>query len=300
MALFSSEFKKLGSNMNTSLWKQVELFVSSLSEFKTFEKVDYNFYLIGIISRIKDKLSQIDAPESTEIWKKIEGLCDGLFSNIVNNTPTDKFSSLFTEAIEEVSDSDDIPIRPSLKLISAMYVLAQEYSQISEDNSNYNIFITDWMRSNFVDIKNKWIRNKLVSELVDAYKSTKSTKEEGNLAENEDKQEEEVPEQKDAEEENGWDDEFDIAEVEEDKSVEEEKLEQAQESEANGKSPVKRSESLSFSVNYLFLLQFCNDAIDKSTLKQLVSVDDSILDIVIQGVTSYYKSNKNVYLPLSL
>ncbi|RLV92559.1 hypothetical protein JA1_003073 [Spathaspora sp. JA1] len=223
--LFDDEFNKLQKMMNDSLWRQVDMFVDSLAGLIS-DQVEDNFYLIGIIGRLKEKLDV-----NRDIWEKIDKLCIELFESIVENITSEEFTDLFGQAIEEQEEQEeqeDLPVfRPSLKMISAMYVLAKEYSKYD----NTGVIIIDWMKSNFTNIKNNWMKEKLISQLVQAH---------------------------------------------------------------------QESQDITFAVNYIFLLEFTSTTIDKSELTQFVSIEDSKLDMIIQGVNSYYKSNKNIYLPLSL
>ncbi|KAG7665474.1 uncharacterized protein J8A68_001162 [[Candida] subhashii] len=292
-----SKFDQLKSEMNLTLWKEIDVFSTSLgSTLEKFQdlKVEKYFYLIGIISRLKEKLTNLKPPpeyEHTNI--QIDDICNQMFEKLVKNTPTPKFKSLFQDSVGELvkedNESGDIPIRPSLKLTSAMYELANEYSRIKLIENGFKKVLAE----------NRVSDNAGLEELEASTLNPEVVNDESETTENETIRDEagdavDIPVATNSvDNRNGK--EIDLVESS---------------PEATISTSSDKSRALSYLANYLFLLHFRNSKIEQEQIDGAISligelvgsteIDETAVKIVVKGIQTFYRSHRNIYLPLSI
>ena len=358
------EFAHLSTTMGDLLWQQITQFVDFMSnahaELKSPEKL---VYVIGIINQLKVKISSLEIPTTTatddtkEIVNKLSNL---LFSKLIESVPSDDFYLLVDESIQEsvTIETVDIPVRPTLKLVRALYKLSSNYLSVAQNSNNSNIFLEAQVTEDFIKCKNKWVEKNLIGEVFlngieksikkKKEKSLKSTAVDGKESpdralekettqsdsakiktkeENEAEQTTKEKAEKESEEKTEDDgniktdeaneNSLDQAEekIDEPQSESKEKEPELNEEDddngkteiVNGTTSITKTQALSIVANYTFLLHFLNSKVDLEDIEsvtQLIKthygadIETSSIKIVIDGVGSFYKSQKSVYLPL--
>lgn len=310
--LIVSRFDEIKSDMSLSFWEQIDLFVKNMRDdllSSDNAKVENYFYLIGIIGRLKEKLATIPIPDKfTTTNNDIDVLCNEMFDQLVINTPTSKFNRLFEESINrlinmEIDQFDEIPIRPSLQLTLAMYELANEYCLISERLCNYNIFLLTTVIDSFINSKNTWIEKTLIEDgLMKILKEKRVVVDTPEPANTNDTQEEPQAE------ENASVEDLESKHPSDDEDNDDPETRDGTEAKPLDSMDLKgRARGLTILANYLFLLHFCNPTIQQEQVEESikfaselvgVDIDESAWSIVVKGIHSFYRSHKNIYLPL--
>ncbi|KAK6456781.1 uncharacterized protein RJT20DRAFT_126833 [Scheffersomyces xylosifermentans] len=303
---FDSEFSQLCNNMNASFSKCIAEFVNQLEILLQESKsndIESHYYLLNGLLSVKERILEFEGSKLNLEGSlgKIETLCTKLYGNLVESIPEKSFYEAFDSFIEGVKldqNTDDLPTRPSLKLISLMYNLATEYLSAGGDKTKYKyekLFSSIHVKGIFKNSKDEWIRKRLIEERilkavadiesgqsVDSVQTVNLEKSESD----ESTTKEEVTE--DIEKEEG-----------EESNVE------------NGSSS-SRIPIINLFANFVFLVQFAEkdseaaqewisttlSAINKSSSTPLI--DEVTSKIVVRSITEYYTSTKGIYLPLSV
>ena len=361
---------QLSTTMGDSLWQQITKFVDFMSDaqadLKSPEKL---VYVIGIINQLKVKIANLEIPTTTttdDIKELVNKLSYLLFGKLVESIPTDDFYSLVDESILQSAtiETVDIPVRPSLKLVQALYKLSSNYLSVAQNSNNSNIYLESRVTEDFIKCKNKWFQEYLMEkvflngieksiknknekshnstaikddndsdgkelsertmedeiinldgtkiEAKEENKREKTTKDKSD-EETKDESEEEIEDRTDESnrisldqvEENANQSESESKDKEpelneEDVNVEETKL-------VNETTPLSKTQALNILANYTFLLHFIHSRVDLNDIESITElikthyggeIEISSIKIVIDGVCSFFKSQKSVYLPL--
>ncbi|KAF6062942.1 Vps51/Vps67 family protein [Candida albicans] len=283
-------------------------------------------------------------------------------NKLIESVPSDDFYLLVDESIQEsvTIETVDIPVRPTLKLVRALYKLSSNYLSVAQNSNNSNIFLEAQVTEDFIKCKNKWVEKNLIGEVFlngieksikkKKEKSLKSTAVDGKESpdralekettqsdsakiktkeENEAEQTTKEKSEKESKEKTEDDgviktdeanvNSLDQAEekIDEPQSESKEKEPESNEEDddngkteiVNGTTSITKTQALSIIANYTFLLHFLNSKVDLEDIEsvtQLIKthygadIETSSIKIVIDGVGSFYKSQKSVYLPLSI
>ncbi|EMG45582.1 hypothetical protein G210_4234 [Candida maltosa Xu316] len=173
---FDDEFVKLSNTMNDLLWDQISKLLDIILEFtQDITAVDKIIFVIGIINQLKVKISSLNSSKAEETNKTIDSLSNQLFEKLVNGIPSDDFYEFVEESVSECVDleSNDIPVRPTMKIVSGMYKLAKTYLEESEKSNNLDVFSNPEVKQIFIKNKINWVLETLISDKFVSYVSSK-------------------------------------------------------------------------------------------------------------------------------
>ena len=95
--------------------------------------------------------------DTKEIVNKLSNL---LFSKLIESVPSDDFYLLVDESIQEsvTIETVDIPVRPTLKLVRALYKLSSNYLSVAQNSNNSNIFLEAQVTEDFIKCKTNGLK----------------------------------------------------------------------------------------------------------------------------------------------
>lgn len=312
-------------------------FISIVSEsVTTTDKIVYIIGITNQLKEKISTMESTDTFKSTN--ESIDNLSIQLFKRLINDIPNEEILKLLENSIIESIEleGNDIPTRPNLKLTAMIYKLANEYLKVSEISNNLDIFLNSKISRCFVDTKNNWFKDELIGKkfimnletTLDAKKEKNHDLESGKVDDSNEEEVKDVPEQE-AEKDSKENSEDSKAESEEPKEdvngseseLKDEEKNDEQESQPdgdiksegdnseviNGSSTISKTQALAILANYTFLLHFFTSKVeleDTNTIIELIKqhyngdIEKSTLTIVVDGVASFYRSHKIIYLPL--
>lgn len=313
-------------------------FISKVSEsVTTTDKIVYIIGITNQLKEKISTMETTDTFKSTNesIDNLSIQLFKRLINDIPNEEILKLLENSIIESIE--LEGNDIPTRPNLKLTAMIYKLANEYLKVSEISNNLDIFLNSKISRCFIDTKNNWFKDELIGKkfimnletTLDAKKEKNHDLESGKVDDSNEEEVKDVPEQeaeKDSKENSEEDSKVESEEPKEDvngseSELKDEEKNDEQESQPdddikpkgdnseviNGSSTISKTQALAILANYTFLLHFFTSKVeldDTNTIIELIKqhyngdIEKSTLTIVVDGVASFYRSHKNIYLPL--
>ncbi|KAK6200085.1 uncharacterized protein RJT21DRAFT_127047 [Scheffersomyces amazonensis] len=304
--LFDIELEKLHEKILADFWNNINHFierVNLLIKESQHNNIISNYYVLGILLVVKDNITNINhlKEKSQPTLDNIDSITKSLFESIISNIPdenfTNKFDTNITVILKNSGPTTELPLRPSMGLSALMYHISKNFLSAGLDSDELHfgkLFSNPLINGIFIDIKNQWIEDKLITKLYSCLNEVKSVVEVPNGKNGNENKEEEQQEEEEKKE---------VVD-----QTDEEHEDQPQ------STPHHHKEALSLFADIAFLLQFTQTEpikeISHSQLKSALdhineyygenSIDDTTANIITNGVAEYYRSSKAMYLPLSI
>ncbi|KAI5960123.1 uncharacterized protein KGF55_004846 [Candida pseudojiufengensis] len=260
-----SGFEELYKEIITLFEKEVLQLCDSIEKLSNDQdKVDKLFFLLGLIHDLDTGIDS-NTIDYSKITKRMNGVITKIYEKIIKLIFDSEINEAIDQNVQEILklEGNEIPTTPSLRFASTLYELAQNLLTRSStiEARNINTFIKDPTSNLFIEIKNNWIKS-----LAEKYFETVIDK------------------------------------------IEEARSSVTEETESQGYK-ITKTQGLKILANQIFILQFNHTSIEKLNFKTQISklaefcesaIDENSLKVTISEVSSYFKSKKNIYLPLSL
>lgn len=178
------KLKDVEKQVLESFWKRIEECVSELSDVEKLHEESLHswYYVLNIIIRFKDSILNLEVKESekdslNECIKNFDSVCNKLLTEVIQFIPSIKENGKsFDQLIQEIDgvneedegegkddeEDNEIPTRPSLKLVSIFHNLSTKYISTSGKSSGYisgRIFLEPHAKDLFTKLKNDWIKD---------------------------------------------------------------------------------------------------------------------------------------------
>lgn len=198
LSLVNEKFKYLNENFRKKFKHAIGFFLTKLQNCLSHnQNFDLNYYFLGLLSLIKDRLSycvlkfSVLRRDIEELTCNLDDMIRSLTCDIVRVTPTRKvfggdyfvtvFKSILQESVEE-SMSKEIHSYAPRKLSTLLLTLIDRLTHPSSNNlfqmtSYSDLFINKYVVEDFIKYKNEWILEELIlktilerlHEITDAY-----------------------------------------------------------------------------------------------------------------------------------
>ncbi|KAI5969937.1 hypothetical protein CANMA_000977 [Candida margitis] len=272
-------FQSLYTTVSQSFRDEVAKFCASLLELSLDESdVSKLIYLIGLLTKLRDVIQSKSAEmnqDTKKLIKAMESNTASIFKKVVSQVLDNKIDKLRDLVVleEPQANEADIPTRPSLELASNLYEIAQIFlTQAAKiEPNNVNLFSNSSTLDHYIKAKNEWL-DKVIGTIM-----SKTSPSEDSPSDSDDK------------------------------------TEAGEEGESTNSNedtkPSKTTTLLQIAANVAFLQLFCKPNIDAKVIKSIIesihvtkdqNFNENTLEIISSGVSSFYKSRKNIYQPLSL
>ncbi|KAI5951376.1 hypothetical protein KGF54_004450 [Candida jiufengensis] len=274
-------FETLHNKMDSLFKKELLDFCKSVEQLsQNLKDVDKLFFIVGLLTHLNTEFESNQKVDNN-IVDKVNKLIKTIYKDIIQLLTAEDIDEPINLNVEEILKikGTEIPTIPSLRLASTIYEIAQKiltHASTIEDQ-NINIFRNSNSLKLFVSEKNFWFKelansySKAIETKVEDFKNLSSVKKEingGNEAkeiESTDKNEQEIK--------------------------------------------ISKAQGLQIIANLIFILHFNHAPLEMKDVQDQITriskiygstFDDNSLEVVFSGVSSFFKSRKNIYLPLSI
>ncbi|KAF6057958.1 Vps51/Vps67 family protein [Candida parapsilosis] len=261
-------FQTLSTSVNQSFNQEISKFSTSLFELSSEEReVSKLIYLIGLLTSLRNEIkSKIAATNSDTgaLMTAVDSNIDSIFKKVVSHVLDGEVYNLRQLIIAKESQANevDIPTRPNIQLASKMYEVAQAFlTQASKiEPHNVDLFSnSSLVPSQFIKVKNEWFE-KSIEVIVFQINSSMNESDKADVKEEE-------------------------AGATTCDTGTESKASKDANSNDNAVDEAKQNEASDFN----------RDANESQTYILQTAANIAFLN----GISSFYKTRKNVYLPLS-
>ncbi|KAI5958050.1 hypothetical protein KGF57_002858 [Candida theae] len=297
-------FQALYTTINESFKHEVSNFSSVLLNLSSNEdEVSKLIYLTGLLTRLRDDIELNTTENDTkQLISAIDSNVDEIVQKVVSQVLNDQLQALQSLVVtkEATMEGFDIPTRPTLQFASRMHEIAQVFlTQATKmEVDNINLFSNSSSTSQaFIKMKNAWFEMQIES-FVSRVGSNDSGKVNQKIStfnpdgESKNKEEKNEPE-------NNTDSEQPKTEPDQNH---ENTMNETESANTNA-----RASTLQIAANIAFLQLFHKPNVDAKGIKHIIDsvnktepYSENTLEIISSGVSSFYRSRQNVYLPLSL
>ncbi|KAG5417481.1 hypothetical protein I9W82_005116 [Candida metapsilosis] len=296
-------FQTLDATSKQNFNQEISNFCAWLLKMSLDEsEVSKLIYLIGLLSCLRDDIKSHNSESNTDskgLLSTIESNIDKIFQKVVSQVLDNKVDELrkLVMAKDALVDEVDIPTRPNPQLASKMHELAQTFLTEATriEAHNVNLFSTSLSTSeHFIKAKNEWFEKML--ESIVAHASSPHSPGSASI------------DDKDGSTNNNSETASKVGQTEDvdvKSKVSESNGNSAEQNESENSATASTSQ---IATNTAFLQLFYKPSIDATGIKKTIdsihssteqTYNDNTLEIISSGVTSFYKTRKNVYLPLS-
>ncbi|KAI3405830.2 hypothetical protein KGF56_001437 [Candida oxycetoniae] len=273
-SVIEENFRSMTKDVETSLKREMIRFVTNISNLENNrDNIDQLIQYVGLLTSLKSASASIS---NIDIVDKIDSVCESTYSKIMDKISEKRLDVIIELAVIkalEIDNSADTPTRPILSLASEIFSFAQELLKFARvlRSSDAELFSKTSTLNIFVTVKNNWLKEQLFNnKLEKALKKLSSEKDKMNR----DK-----------------DDGSNVIAINNDLP--------------NKLAPSKALQLLA-NLHYLSLF-YSTEPLDLHAQSELIlglcdeeEVGNSKLEAMRTGVEAFYKSRKNLYLPLSL
>lgn len=298
-------FQTLSTSVNQSFNQEISKFSTSLFELSSEEReVSKLIYLIGLLTSLRNEIkSKIAATNSDTgaLMTAVDSNIDSIFKKVVSHVLDGEVYNLRQLIIAKESQANevDIPTRPNIQLALKMYEVAQAFlTQASKiEPHNVDLFLnSSLVPSQFIKVKNEWFE-KLIEVIVFQINSSMNESDKADV-----KEEEAGATTCDTGTESKASKDANLN----DNAVDEAKQNEA--SDFNRDANESQTYILQTAANIAFLKLFYKPKINAEDIKSVIDAlynnknaekfNENMLEIIASGISSFYKTRKNVYLPL--
>lgn len=312
-------FHILHATVNQSFNQEISKFCIYLLKLSAEKgEVSKLIYLIGLLTNLRDviKYNSTETNNDTkELITTMDSNIDKLFQKVVSHVLDDKVDHIRQLILTKESEVDavDIPTRPNLQLALRLYELAQIFlTQANKiESKNVSLFLNSSSTlDQFVRVKNEWFE-KLIEMIVSKINTSKDSESNeveakeykvvGSNGDSEHEAKENNSENLNGESEKMKDDET------KSNGNSELKAKENKRAESNRDPSQSRTSILQTAANIAFIQLFYKSKIDAQIIRNISDslhatadqqFNENTLEIISSGVSSFYKTRKNVYLPL--